>query len=150
MKNFIAAQCFQKAQEKFPDEKEIIGMRWLLTWQHDRSQADGKKAKARAIVSGFQDTSAPTPSKAGSQLFFQLCAWKKLRISKGDVSGAFLQGETLNDPLWCRPPEMCRELGVEEETTRVQNRDPPSNPKTRRTVFLPRFAAEVNLKPIPK
>ena len=54
VKNFIAAQCFQQAQEQFPDEKEIIGMRWLLTWKHDPSQEDGKKAKARQSFWDFK------------------------------------------------------------------------------------------------
>ena len=124
VRNFISSECFRLVEDQFPHEKEIIGMRWLLTWKYDPSHEDGVKAKARAIVLGYQDpsyehrkTSAPTPSKAGRQLFFQLCAWKKFKIQKGDVSGAFLQGEELDEPLWCRPlPEICQEMGVAEDT----------------------------------
>ena len=36
---------------------------------------------------------------------------------KGDVSGAFLQGDDLAEALWCRPlPEICAELGVAQDT----------------------------------
>ena len=126
VRNFIAAECFQRATEKFPEEKNIVGMRWLLTWKYDEKYKDqgGRKAKARAIVLGYQDpryeerkTSAPTPSKSGRQLFFQYCAWQKMRLSKGDISGAFLQGQDLSEELWCRPvKEICEELGVSEGT----------------------------------
>ena len=102
VKNFISSECFRTAKEMCPPENEIVGMRWLLTWKYDPKYEEGRKAKARAIILGYQDpryqfhqTAAPTPSKAGRQLFFQYCAWKRFRIVKGDVSGAFLQGEIL-------------------------------------------------------
>lgn len=124
VKNFIAAECFKKAKEAFPGEDQVLGMRWLLTWKLGEQYEGGRKAKARAIILGYQDpeyekrqTSAPTPSRAGRQLFFQYCAWKRFRLSKGDVSGAFLQGEKLEKELWCRPvPEICSEMGVAPET----------------------------------
>lgn len=129
VRNFIAAECFQKAQEKFPEEKHIVGMRWLLTWKYDEKYKDqgGRKAKARAIVLGYQDpryeerkTSAPTPSKSGRQLFFQYCAWQRMRLAKGDISGAFLQGQDLSEEMWCRPvKEICEELGVSEGTPMI-------------------------------
>ena len=124
VKNFLASRCFQLAEDQFPEEKNILGMRWLLTWKYDPKYPDGRKAKARAIVLGYQDpcyserqTSSPTPSKAGRQLFLQLCAHRRFRIAKGDVSGAFLQGEDMEEILWCRPvEEICSELGVSPET----------------------------------
>ena len=130
VKNFIASECFKKAQEAFPDESRIVGMRWLLTWKVGEQYPGGRKAKARAIVLGYQDpayenrpTSSPTPSKAGRQLFFQYCAWRKFRLAKGDISGAFLQGEKLQEELWCRPvKEICHELGVEEDTPMLLQR----------------------------
>ena len=102
VRNFIAAECFQKAQEKFPEEKHIVGMRWLLTWKYDEKYKDqgGRKAKARAIVLGYQDpryeerkTSAPTPSKSGRQLFFPvLCMAEdetcKRRYFRGILTGS--------------------------------------------------------------
>ena len=79
VRNFVSSQCFAKMAEKHPAANEILGMRWLLTWKYDPKYEDGKKAKARAVILGYQDlsyasrpTSSPAPSKAGRQLFFQL------------------------------------------------------------------------------
>ena len=124
VKNFISAQCFRAAADIIPNESEVVGMRWLLTWKYDPKYEGGRKAKARAIILGYQDpnyeqhkTAAPTPSKAGRQLFFQLCAWKKFHIMKGDVSGAFLQGQDMEEAIWCRPvKEICQEMGVADDT----------------------------------
>ena len=124
VRNFLASQCFKTLGEHVPDESKVLGMRWLLTWKYDPKYEEGKKAKARAVVLGYQDpeyatrkTSAPTPSKAGRQLFLQYCAYRKFRLAKGDVSGAFLQGMDMREELWCRPlPEMCEQLGIEEGT----------------------------------
>ena len=101
-------------------------MRWLLTWKYDEKYTEqgGRKAKARAIVLGYQDpqyaqreTSSPTPTKAGRQLFLQQAAWRRFRVEKGDVSGAFLEGDNLDEAMWCRSlPEICRALGMEENT----------------------------------
>ena len=76
-----------------PTGIEVLGMRWLLTWKIDGEKyrdTGGRKAKARAIILGYHDpsyqyreTSAPTPSRAGRQLFFQMCSWKRFRVSKG-------------------------------------------------------------------
>ena len=125
MRNFISAECFKVWQGCEISEHEILGVRWLLSWKYqDPSQGSPeRKAKARAIILGYQDpqyplreTSAPTPSKAGRQLFFQLCSWKRFKIQKGDISGAFLH-DSLEEDLWRRPlPEICKELGVPEGT----------------------------------
>ena len=126
VRNFVAAECFKAWQGRELQESEILGMRWLLTWKFDDKYTDnnGRKAKARAIVLGYQDpnyavreTSAPTPTKAGRQLFLQYSAWKKFRVQKGDISGAFLQGDNLEEEMFCRPlPEICQALGVDEGT----------------------------------
>ena len=124
--NFIAAECFRTWQGRDIQEHEILGMRWLLSWKYDEKYKDegGRKAKARAIILGYQDhnyqhreTSAPTPSKSGRQLYFQMAAWKRFKVEKGDISGAFLQGDDLEEDMWCRPlPEICKELGIAEGT----------------------------------
>ena len=124
VRNYIAAECFALANKEKPEEKMILGMRWLLTWKFDEQSEGGKKAKARAIILGYQDphysqrpTAAPTPTKAGRQLFFQLCAWKKFKLAKGDISGAFLQGEDLQEEIWCRPlDEIAIAMGVSPGT----------------------------------
>ena len=124
LKNFIASGCFELAKDVVPDEHRIVGMRWLLTWKHGESYEGGKKAKARGIILGYQDpeyenrkTSAPTPSRSGRQLFWQLCSWKRFRLKKGDISGAFLQGDDMEEELWCRPvKEITDALGLPEHT----------------------------------
>ena len=130
VRNFLASECFKKAEGDLPPESEVIGMRWLLTWKLGDQYPDGKKAKARAVVLGYQDpryatrpTSSPTPSKAGRQLFLQYCAWKRFKIAKGDISGAFLQGDKLEEEMWVRPlKEICDELGVAEDTPMLLRR----------------------------
>ena len=120
--NFIAAECFELIKDRKPEELEVMGMRWLLTWKP--TEDGGKKAKARAIVLGYQDpeykerdTSAPTPSKAGRQLFLQMCSWKQFQLAKGDVSGAFLQGMKVQEEMFCRPvDEICTAMGAEPGT----------------------------------
>lgn len=105
-------------------------MRWLLTWKLGDQYPDGKKAKARAVVLGYQDpryttkpTSSPAPSKTGRQLFLQYCAWKRFKIAKGDIFGAFLQGDKLEEEMWVRPlKEICDELGVAEDTPMLLRR----------------------------
>lgn len=122
VRNFLAAECFQLCKDQKPKESDVVGMRWLLTWKgQDTGNSDGeKRPKARAIVLGYQDpkyesreTSAPTPTKAGRQLFLQFAAWRRFRVAKGDISGAFLQGLDMDEELWVRPlPEITKELKV--------------------------------------
>ena len=126
VRNFVGSECFKAWKGDMADESEILGMRWLLTWKYDEKyqESGGRKAKARAVILGYQDpsyasreSSAPTPSKAGRQLFFQMCAWKQFKVQKGDVSGAFLQGDNLDERLFCRPlPEICKALNVDADT----------------------------------
>ena len=109
VRNFVASESFEAARKQVAEHK-VVGMRWLLTWKVD--EHNNRTPKARAIILGYQDpqypqrpTAAPTPSRAGRQLFLQLCAWKKLRLAKGDISGAFLQGDDLEEELYVRPVE---------------------------------------------
>ena len=55
VRNFIASKCFEGASDRFPGEDRVIRMRWLLTWKPSPEEPGGKKAKARAIVLGYQD-----------------------------------------------------------------------------------------------
>ena len=124
VRNFISSSCFEAVRGKNPEEEEILGMRWLLTWKYGEQYPGGCKAKARGVILGYQDpnyaerpTSAPTPTRSGRQLFWQYCSWKKFKIRKGDVSGAFLQGKDLEEEIWCRPvKEITDELGLSEGT----------------------------------
>ena len=103
-------------------------LRWVLSFK-----ADGR-AKARLVVVGYQDprigsevkTAAPVISRRGRQLFFVASAHYGFRCCKGDVSGAFLQSDLLNEDggineseeektrhLVCEPvPELCQAIGL--------------------------------------
>ena len=94
-------------------------MRWVLTVKSDGS------AKARLVVLGLQDhrlgkmpTQAPTVSDRGRNLALQLMANKGLRMRKGDVKAAFLQGNSTqgDDNIFAEPCAELREgLGVTDE-----------------------------------
>ncbi|CAE7454855.1 RE1 [Symbiodinium sp. CCMP2592] len=109
VKNFLSAQAFEALPSHLkPSREQAIGMRWLLTW---KVQDDGSvKPKARAILLGYQDpsyehrsTTAPVMTRQTRQLFLQAAANRRWRIQKGDISGAFLQGRTYPDELFCVP-----------------------------------------------
>ena len=53
------------------------------------------------------------------QLFLQNCANAGSTVEKGDISGAFLQGDDfgMDRPMVCEPlPEICQALGVLSNT----------------------------------
>ena len=93
-------------------------MRWVLTVKGDGT------AKARLVVLGFQDhrlgrmpTEAPTVSVRGRNLALQLMANLGLKMRKGDVKTAFLQGQANQgaDNVIVEPCAELREaLGVDE------------------------------------
>ena len=97
-------------------------MRWILTYK-EGDQGE-QKAKARAVILGFQDpgyatrpTFAPTMTRSSRQMLLQYASWKGFTCWKGDVSGAFLQGRPYNRDLHVIPvPELCEKLGVAPES----------------------------------
>ena len=123
VKNFLAAEAFEALPEGLrPSREQAVGMRWVLTW---KTQDNGQlKAKARAVLLGYQDpgyehraTTAPVMTRQTRQLLLQLAANERWHIMKGDVSGAFLQGRSYPDELYCVPcPEICAEMGLPPET----------------------------------
>ena len=89
-------------------------MRWILSWK---------------IREGYQDssyehhaTTSPVMTRQTRQMVAQLTAWKRWSLSKGDVTGAFLQSRQYPDQLYCIPtPDICEALGVPAGTvTKVQ------------------------------
>ena len=134
VKNFIVAKAFQALPSHLkPNRSQILKMRWLLTWKLDDKAGDTEplkrdasgnplKPKARAIVLGYMDpeyeyrpTSSPTMTRSTRQLFLQNCANHNFKVEKGDISGAFLQGDDfgVERPMVCEPlPEICEALGV--------------------------------------
>ena len=119
VKNFIAAQAFEALPESMkPSREQAINMRWILTW---KTREDGtKKAKARAVLLGYQDpayehraTTAPVMTRQTRQLLLQLAANRGWQVQKGDVSGAFLQGREYPGTLYCVPcDEICAEMKI--------------------------------------
>ena len=126
--NFLAAKAFEALPNHLkPDRSQVVKMRWVLTWKH---KDDGtKKAKARAVLLGFQDpryaeraTMAPTTTRLTRQIQLQISASKKFKVWKGDVTGAFLQGRPYPDELYCIPcKEILEAMGLPPESmTRVK------------------------------
>ena len=123
VKNFIAAEAFQALPPHLqPAREQAVGMRWILTW---KIREDGsRKAKARAVLLGYQDpsyehrsTTAPVMTRQSRQMILQLAAWKKWRLRKGDVSGAFLQGREYPGVLHCIPTkEICEAMSIPENS----------------------------------
>lgn len=123
VKNFIAAKAFEIVPpEMRPPKEKAIGMRWILSW---KTKEDGtQKAKARAILLGYQDpgyehraTTTPVMTRQSRQFLLQIAAIRKWRTQKGDVSGAFLQGREYPGELFCIPcKEICEAMGVDEGT----------------------------------
>ena len=128
IRNFIASEAFQVLPPHLrPDKSQAIGMRWILSW---KIKEDGtRKAKARAVLLGYQDsayehraTTSPVMTRQTRQMVAQLAAWKRWKLSKGDVTGAFLQSRAYPDQLYCIPtPDICQALGISPgSVTRVQ------------------------------
>ena len=128
VKNFVANKAFEILPDHLkPDRSQAIGMRWILTW---KLKEDGtRKPKARAVLLGYQDeayehrsTTSPVMTRQTRQLLLQLSAWKRWKVQKGDVTGAFLQSRQYPDQLYCVPcPEICQALGIAEGSiTRVK------------------------------
>ena len=123
VKNFISAKAFEALPEHLrPDRSQAVGMRWILTW---KVRDDGStKAKARAVLLGYQDpsyehraTTAPVMTRQSRQLLLHIAASKKWRVAKEDVTGAFLQGREYPDTLYCIPcPEICEAMNLEPGT----------------------------------
>ena len=100
----------------------IMSMRWILTW---KDAPDNTVAKARLVIKGFTDpdlttirAEAPTLSKMGRHMLFQMGASHNFQFEMGDVKTAFLQGdrgESKRD-VYAQPvPELARHLGLSPE-----------------------------------
>ena len=97
VKKFIGAERLSVCPHLQPSKQVAMKMRWVLTW---KKGDDGTRSpKARCLVLGYQDphyesrqTMAPTMSRTTRQVLLCLATALKMRVSKGDVSGAFLQG----------------------------------------------------------
>ncbi|CAE7576940.1 unnamed protein product, partial [Symbiodinium pilosum] len=98
----------------------------------ERAAFEGAKAvevKNFVASNAFEDasyehraTTSPVMSRQTRQMVLQLASWKRWSLSKGDVTGAFLQSRQYPDQLFCVPtPEICTALGIPAGSiTRVQ------------------------------
>ena len=107
-------------------EKNIMRCRWIYTWKsaepESEATADGRKAKARLVVLGFEDpdldkvpNDAPTLSKDGRQLLLQKVCSNRWRLCSFDISTAFLHGKGDGRLLGIHaPPEVREALSMDE------------------------------------
>lgn len=117
--NFLAAKAFEALPpENRPNKDQVIHMRWILTWK--LKDTGEYKAKARAILQGYQDpgyeyraTTTPVMTRQTRQLMLHTTAQNRWKLQKGDVSGAFLQGREYPTPLYCIPcPEILKAMNL--------------------------------------
>ena len=111
------------AKGKIP-EKNIMRCRWIYTWKaadaSNAETADGRKAKARLVVLGFEDpdidhvaNDAPTLSKDGRQLLLQKICSNRWKLCSFDISTAFLHGKGDGRLLGIQaPPELQEALSM--------------------------------------
>ena len=94
-------------------------MRWVLTWKED--DEGNKKGKARLVAIGYKDpdsavkrVEAPTQSRVARNVQLQVARSLDHDLIKGDISGAFLQGD--RDPgrhlYGVPPPDVLKLLKV--------------------------------------
>ena len=121
------------AQGKIP-EHAIMRCRWLFVWKspngsEDPSELskDGKKAKARLIVIGYEDPNidevvndAPTLSKDGRMVVLQGVASHQWPLISFDISTAFLHGKGDGRPLGLVPTPEMRDALEMTETDQIQ------------------------------
>lgn len=114
------------AKGKIP-EHALMRCRWLLTWKTasggeapEDLNAEGKKAKARLIVIGYEDpdidsiaNDAPTLTKDGRMMVLQATASHRWELISFDISTAFLHGRGDGRVLGLHPtPEMREALNM--------------------------------------
>ena len=100
VKAYIRNEILERLPEgmQVPPER-IIGTRWVLSWKKEPEEPLGKKGQRRIVLLGYQDTElttqatlSPTKTRLARQVFLKACATLGLKLEKGDVSAAFLQG----------------------------------------------------------
>ena len=100
--SFVSQDALQICSSKGIDPSRVMQMRWVHVWKpllNDSGVEEGRKAKARLIITGFQDPrftylprESPTPPILGRNMLLTQCARRQFRLNSGDISAAFLQG----------------------------------------------------------
>jgi hypothetical protein len=119
------------AKGKIPDNA-IMRCRWLLSWKNANGDEppgelalNGKKAKARLVVIGYEDpdidvvkNDAPTLTKDGRQCVLQQVSSHHWPLISFDISTAFLHGKGDGRTLGLHPTAEMREaleMGPEDQ-----------------------------------
>ena len=99
----------------------IMSSRWILTWKLDPTHPQGRKAKARLVVRGFEDpdaasvcTESPTLSRDGRMVILQEISSRKWTLQSFDIKTAFLRGRSDHRTLAMQPvPELQKLLNLQ-------------------------------------
>ena len=123
---WIQTNALKPVLPKFLNPEQILRSRWVLTWkpvEDELGKNNGKKAKARLVVLGFQDPNltevqrdAPTLTKEGRNTILQMISSFQWELSSFDIKTAFLRGKTAeNNPLPMEPPpELRKKLQLQD------------------------------------
>ena len=129
LKAWLQHRTIRKVTQGKIPEHAIMRCRWLYVWKNPSGgempedlSKEGKKAKARLIVIGWEDpeldrvvNDAPTLTKDGRMLVLQGVASHKWPLISFDISTAFLHGKGDGRPLGLVPtPEMRDALDMGE------------------------------------
>ena len=95
--------------------ERIMTSRWILTWKVDPTAENGRKAKARLVVRGYQDpelnmvnTESPTLTRDARMLLCQYISSRGWRLQNFDITTAFLRGKSDGRQLAMEPPPELR------------------------------------------
>ena len=95
----------------------IMTSRWILTWKPDASLPQGRKAKARLVVRGYQDpeldqvsTESPTLSRDARMLLLQVVSSSGWTVQNFDITTAFLRGRSDGRQLAMEPVSELKDL----------------------------------------
>ena len=120
--SFVSSEAVRICTSHGIPSERIMQMRWVLTWKpmcDEQGVQEGRKAKARLIVKGFQDPhllnlprESPTLSTMGRNILLSLAARNRMHLGSGDIKTAFLQGSQteLQDQLYGQPPPEVRRI----------------------------------------
>ena len=108
-------------RSKIPPNR-IMTSRWILTWKPDPTLPQGRKAKARLVVRGYQDpeldqvnTESPTLSRDARMLLLQVVSSSGWVVQNFDITTAFLRGKSDGRQLAMEPvPELKELLQMDE------------------------------------
>ena len=107
--------------------KNIVTSRWVLSWK--KTDTGHRKAKARLVLRGFQDSQkdtlvvdSPTVSKQAVKIILQYCANIHQEPHLVDLKTAFLQGDPYKTgdqrEVYCYPPpELTKSPSSQDKVT---------------------------------